>query len=415
MKRAARLRPTQTAKLSIDGLALFGGAPRFQEPLHVGRPDFTATRERLLARIGEVLDRRFVTNNGPLVQELEARVAELLRVKHCVSVVNGTIGLELLARALELRGEVIVPGFTFIATAHAFHWLGLRPVFCDVDRRTHSLDPRRLEECLSDATSAIVGVHLWGEPCDVPALADFAARHHLALLFDAAHAFHCSRGGRMVGGFGRAEVFSFHATKFFQTFEGGAITTDDDALAARLRLLRNFGFAGYDSVVDEGTNGKMTELSAAMGLVALEALPALLQTNRERSEQYRRELDGLPGLRLYSHDPRETRNHQYLVLEVDARAAGLGRDELHRLLQAENVLARRYFTPGCHRMEPYRSRPQASQRALPVTEELAEQVLVLPTGNAVSAADVAGIGELLRFLLDNAPAIRRRLEQQASA
>jgi dTDP-4-amino-4,6-dideoxygalactose transaminase len=356
-----------------------------------------------------------VTNNGPLVQELEARVAELLRVKHCVAVVNGTVGLELLARALELRGEVIVPGFTFIATAHAFSWLGLRPVFCDVDPRTHSLDPRLLEECWSEATSAVVGVHLWGEPCDVEALTSFAERHGLPLLFDAAHAFHCSRAGRMVGGFGRAEVFSFHATKFFQTFEGGAITTDDDALAKRLRLLRNFGFAGYDSVVDLGTNGKMTELCAAMGLVALEGLPALLETNRARAEQYRRELEGVPGLRVFDTDAREVRNHQYQVLEVDARAAGLSRDQLHRLLQAENVLARRYFHPGCHRMEPYRSRPAAEQRGLPVTERLADAVLVLPTGSSVTAAEVAGVTELIRFALSHASAIRRRLEQQVSA
>jgi dTDP-4-amino-4,6-dideoxygalactose transaminase len=402
--------PTKTAKLTLEDLALFGGSPRFPEPLHVGRPDFTASKQQVLARIEQVLDRRFVTNNGPLVQELEARVAERLGVKHCIAVVNGTLGLEMVARALELRGEVIVPGFTFIATAHAFEWLGLRPVFCDVDPRSHSLDPRRLEECLSDATSAVVGVHLWGEPCDVPALASFAERHRLALLFDAAHAFLCSRGGRMVGGFGRAEVFSFHATKFFQTFEGGAITTDDDALAKRLRLLRNFGFAGYDSVVDFGTNAKMTELSAAMGLVALEGLPALLQANRERWEQYRSELDALPGLRLFALDSREARNHQYVVLEVDAQTAGLTRDELHRLLQAENVLARRYFHPGCHRMEPYRSRPSAQQRRLPVTERLADTVLVLPGGSGVGAADVAGVAELIRFALENALAIRLRLE-----
>src|SRR5262245_59345547 len=262
--------PTKAAKPSLDSLALFGGSPLFAEPLHVGRPSFAASKRQVLARIEQVLDRRFVTNNGPLVQELEAKVAEFLKVEHCVAVVNGTVGLELVARALELRGDVIVPGFTFIATAHAFHWLGLRPVFCDVDRRSHALDPRRLEECLTPATSAVVGVHLWGEPCDVAALQAFADRHRLALLFDAAHAFGCAEAGRMIGGFGCAEVFSFHATKFFQTFEGGAVTTDDGELAKRLRLLRNFGFAGFDTVVDYGTNGKMTELSAAMGLVALE-------------------------------------------------------------------------------------------------------------------------------------------------
>lgn len=407
--------PTKTAKLSLENLAVFGGTPRFPEPLHVGRPNFEGSRQRLLDRIGGILDRRWVTNNGPVVQELEARVAEKLSVGHCVAVVNGTVGLELLARALDLEGEVIVPGFTFIATAHAFQWLGLRPVFCDVDPRTHSLDPGKLQECLSEATRAVVGVHLWGEPCDVEGLQAFAERHRLTLLFDAAHAFSCSRKGRMVGGFGRAEVFSFHATKFFHTFEGGAITTNDAALAARLRLLRNFGFAGYDSVVDVGTNGKMTELAAAMGLVALEALPGLLASNRERWEQYRDALGGLPGLRLFPLDQGEARNYQYLVVEVDAALTRLSRDRLLQVLHAENVLARRYFYPGCHRMEPYKSRRASEQRALPVTERLSERVLVLPAGSSVGPAEVSGVSELLRFALEHAEAIGRKLDERVSA
>jgi dTDP-4-amino-4,6-dideoxygalactose transaminase len=404
--------PIEAAKLSLDDLALFGGAPRFKEPLHVGRPNFAESRARFMARVGEILESRFVTNNGPLVQELEARIAETLRVAHCVAVVNGTLGLELLARALDLSGEVIVPGFTFIATAHAFEWVGLRPVFCDVDPRSHALDPGRLEGCLSAETSAVVGVHLWGEPCDVEALQAFAERHRLSLLFDAAHAFGCSRGGRMLGGFGRAEVFSFHATKFFHTFEGGAITTNDAALAARLRLLRNFGFAGYDSVVDVGTNAKMNELCAAMGLVALEELPQRLASNRDRWEQYKGELGDLPGLRLFPLDQSEARNYQYLVVEVDAAAARLSRDQLMALLQAENVLARRYFYPGCHRMEPYRSRPGPALRPLPVTERLSESVLVLPTGSSVGPLEVRGVCELLRFALEHAESIGRKLRER---
>lgn len=408
--------PAKAAKTTLDDLAAFGGTPRFAEPLHVGRPAFgPALRGRLMERIAQILDRRFVTNNGPVLQELEARIAETLGVAHCVLVVNGTVALELLAHALDLQGEVIVPGFTFIATAHAFEWLGLRPVFCDVDPRTHGLDPARVQACLSSRTSAIVGVHLWGEPCDVEGLAQVAESARVPLLFDAAHAFGSSRGGRSVGGFGRAEVFSFHATKFFHSFEGGAVTTNDAALAARLRLLRNFGFAGYDSVVDVGTNGKMTELCAAMGLSALEELPRLLTANRERWEQYRDELAGLRGLRFFALDQAEARNYQYAVLEVDAATAGLSRDELHRVLQAEQVLARRYFTPGCHRMAPYDKRPSAAPLPLPVTEALSERVLVLPTGASVLASEVSAVCELLRFALEHAAAIRERLRRTPGA
>lgn len=406
--------PAPTAKLCVEDLAVFGGTPRFTEPLHVGRPSF-GDRRRLLDRIEQILDRRWVTNNGPVVQEFEARVAEKLGVSHCVAVVNGTIGLELLARALELSGEIVVPAFTFIATAHAFEWLGLRPVFCDVDPRTHTLDARRLEECLTADTRAVVGVHLWGEPCDIEGLAAFTAKHRLELLFDAAHAFACSWRGRMIGGFGHAEVFSFHATKFFHTFEGGAITTNDGGLSQRLRLMRNFGFAGYDSVVEVGTNAKMTELAAAMGLHALEALPALQASNRERWEQYRGELDGVPGLRMLPLNQDELRNYQYVVVEVDAAAAGLSRDLLLEILHAENILARRYFHPGCHRMEPYRSRPGSAQTRLPVTEALSERVMALPTGSATAASDVSAVCEILRLCLAHAPAIGQRLAARARA
>lgn len=405
---------TPRAKLALEDLAVFGGSPCFQEALHVGRPAF-GDRRRLFARIDEILDRRWVTNNGPVVQEFEARIAAKLSVPHCVAVVNGTIGLELVARALDLAGEIVVPAFTFIATAHAFEWLGLRPVFCDVDPRTHTLDARKLEQCLTNDTSAIVGVHLWGEACDIEGLSAFAAERGLPLLFDAAHAFSCSWRGRMIGGFGRAEVFSFHATKFFQTFEGGAITTNDGDLAARLRLLRNFGFAGYDSVVDVGTNGKMTELCAAMGLVALEDLPALQATNRERWEQYRDALAGVPGLRVFPLDQGEARNYQYVVVEVDVSVTGLSRDLLLRLLHAENILARRYFHPGCHRMEPYRSRPGSARIALPVTEGLSERVVVLPAGSSVGPRDVSTVCELVRFAFEHGAAIGRRLGERAGA
>ena len=343
-----------TNKTRTDELALFGAPPAFANRLHVGCPNI-GDRQRLLTRINDILDRRWLTNNGTYVQEFESKLAELVGVKHCIAVCNATVALEIAVRALELRDEVIVPSFTFIATAHALQWQGITPVFCDVDPHTHNLDPGRVEELITSRTTGIIGVHLWGRACDVETLTEIAARRGLTLLFDAAHALGCSARGRMLGRFGQAEVFSFHATKICNTFEGGAVATDDDDLAVRLRLLTNFGFAGYDRVVSLGTNGKMSEVSAAMGLTSLESLDEFVAVNRRNYHQYRTELRELPGVQLLLYDESERATYQYVVIEIDESVTRLSRDQLLELLWAENVLARRYFYPGCHRMEPYRS------------------------------------------------------------
>src|SRR5438552_8694003 len=245
-------------KSGILDLAIFGGKRAFDAPLHVGRPNI-GDRRALLKRINDLLDRSWLTNDGPLLQEFEDRICELAEVKYCVAVCNATIGLELVIKALGLSGEVILHSFTFIATAHALRWHGVTPVFCDIDPNTHNIDPLQVAELITELTSGIIGVHVWGRPCNVDALADLARRHNLKLLFDAAHAFGCSHTGRMIGGFGDAEIFSFHATKFVNTFEGGAIVTNDSELAAKLRLMRNFRFAGLDTVTSLGSNGQMNE------------------------------------------------------------------------------------------------------------------------------------------------------------
>jgi dTDP-4-amino-4,6-dideoxygalactose transaminase len=377
-------------------LAVCGGTPAFAEPLHVGRPT-VADRERLLRRIGDVLDRGRMTNDGPFTRELEARLAERLGVRHCVATCNGTLALQLAVRALDLRGEVIVPSFTFVATANALAWEGLRPVFCDLRPGTHSIDPAHAAALVTPRTAAIVGVHLWGIPCDVEALAETAARHDLHLLFDAAHAFDCTHRGRPVGGFGDAEIFSFHATKYFHTLEGGAITTNDDALAARLRRLRNHGFTGIDEVAELGTNAKMNEFSAAVGLTLLEDLEGIVAANRANCAHYRRALGGIGGLRLLAYDQQERCNYQFIVAEIDAPTAGVSRDELVDILWAENVRARRYFYPGCHRLAPFLPRDGDAMPSLPETERIAQRVLCLPTGPAVTADDIETIGQVIRL------------------
>ncbi len=397
-------------KQSLPDLALFGGPPEFAETLHVGRPNI-GDRNRLLARIDDMLDRRWLTNRGPFVEELEQRLAELLGVRHCIAMVNGTVALEITARALGLAGEVIVPAFTFVATPHALQWQEITPVFCDVDPATHTLDPGRVQQMITPRTTGIVGVHVWGQPCDVEALADIARQHRLRLIFDAAHAFASSHRGRMIGNFGDAEVFSFHATKVFNTFEGGAVTTNDDALAARIRLMQNFGFTGLDTVIYIGTNGKMSEVAAAMGLTSLESLQEFIAANYRNYAAYQRHLGGIPGLRLLAYDEAEQRNYQYVVLEVDRRVAGISRDHLVELLHAEHVRARRYFYPGCHRMEPYHSYFPHAGLLLPVTERLVQEVLCLPTGTSVDAASVERVCELVRYAVEHGAEIEDRLGQ----
>jgi dTDP-4-amino-4,6-dideoxygalactose transaminase len=395
-------------KLQLQDLTIFGKPPAFAQQVHVGRPN-VGNREHLLRRIDDMLERNWLTNNGPYLQEFEARLAQYAGVRHCVAMCNATISLEIAIRALGLTGEVIIPSFTFVATAHALQWQEITPVFCDIDPLTHNLDPTQVERMITPRTTGIIGVHTWGRPCDVAALESIARRRNLQLLFDAAHAFGCSYKRKAIGGFGRCEVFSFHATKFFNTFEGGAILTNDNVLAEKTRLMRNFGFSGYDNVIYIGTNGKMTEVCAAMGLTSLESVEDFVETNRYNHYAYRRELSGIPGTNLMRYDENERTNYQYVVLEVNEQEAGLTRDELVQVLMAENVLARRYFYPGCHRMEPYRSYFPHAGMVLPETEKLCRRVMVLPTGTSVSEQSIGVIAQIIGVAVSNAAEVRSQL------
>jgi dTDP-4-amino-4,6-dideoxygalactose transaminase len=392
-------------KSNIEDLAIFGAEPAFKEKLHVGRPNI-GNRKRFLERVNDILDKRWLTNAGPYVRELERALADFLSMRHCIAMCNGTMAMENVVRAIGLTGEVIVPAFTFISTAHALQWQEITPVFCDVDPRTHNIDPSQIERMITPRTTGIIGAHLWGRPCDIEALTEIAQRHALRLLFDAAHAFGCSYKGRMIGGFGDAEVFSFHATKFFNTMEGGAVATDNDELAAKLRLMKNFGFTSYDEVSYIGINGKMTEVCAAMGLTGMESLEEFIGINRRNYHFYRHELEGLAGVRFLTNDEREKHNYQYIVLEIDKSITGISRDQLVKILHTENVLARRYFFPGCHKMEPYRSYFPHADLLLPNTERLVERVLSLPTGIAIGKREIGEICQIVRLVIENSHEVR---------
>lgn len=355
--------------------------------LYVGRPNI-GDREAFLARVGEMFDRQWLTNNGPLVQEFEHRIADIVGVRNAVAMCNATAAIELASRALGLSGEVILPSYTFVATAHALQWQGITPVFADIDPLTHNLDPKAIESLITPKTTGIVGVHLWGRGCDTAAIENIARRHRLHVMYDASHGFACSLHGRMLGSFGACEVFSFHATKFINSFEGGAVVTNDDDLAEKMRLMRNFGFRGFDNVVYLGINGKMSEVCAAMGLTNLDDMQDFIAVNLANYEAYRTGLADLRGVSLLEYDPEERNNYQYVVIEVDEANAGVTRDALVAELHRHDVLARKYFWPGCHRMEPYRSYQPNAWRLLPETERIADRVIVLPTGKSTTVDDV---------------------------
>lgn len=379
-------------------LAINGAPPAFQTPIHVGRPNI-GDRAVFLANVNRVLDNNWLTNNGPLVQDFEKRIARELGVRHCVAMCNGTIALEIAIRALGLTGEVIVPSWTFVATAHALYWQGITPVFADIDPGTHNLDPHAVRRMITPRTTGIIGVHLWGRAAPIDALQEIAEEYSLKLMFDAAHAFGSSWRGQSIGSFGACEVFSFHATKAFNTMEGGAITTNDDDLAEALRFMRNFGFKDYDNVVHPGTNGKMIEVCAAMGLANLDSFASIVESNRQNQLAYRDALKGIAGLSLIEFDPKERNSYHYVVLEIGDECR-FTRDALVNALHAENILARKYFWPGSHHMKPYRDLFPHAGLVLPVTIELGSRIVVLPNGVGLERSVIATIASVCRALTD---------------
>jgi len=385
----------------LENLAVFGGTPTFGRELHVGRPNLVSTQDILDVFAG-ILSSKWLTNDGGWVHRLEADIERYLNVKHCIAVANGTLGLEIAARALmPKRGHVVVPSFTFAATAHALAWQGYKPVFADINSKTHVLSPTDVETRITDDVVGILGVHTWGTPCEIEALTAIAAKHRLPLFFDAAHAFGCKYRNRSIGNFGRCEVFSFHATKFFNTAEGGAVTTNDAQLAQQLRKLRNFGFAGDGShmTVGIGVNAKMSEFHAALGVMNLEGIRTFIDRNFINYVGYEHNLQH-SDLCVYQQ---RGGNYQYVIVEL--LGGNLPADVLVKILRAENVLARRYFLPPCHKMVPY----VREGYYLPNTEIVSDRVFVLPTGMSVEQQDVDKICELILYCVKHAEEIMERL------
>src|SRR5262245_4894567 len=350
-------------------------------------------REAMLRALDGILDSRVLTN-GRLVQELERRSAEYLGVEHCVAVSSCTAGLMLAIRAADLRGSVVVPSFTFAATAHAVAWNGLAPIFADIDPMTLTLDPRSAEREIGVRTSAILATHLYGAPCDVDALTEVAQRNGIRLFFDAAHAFGSRRSGVSVGGFGDAEVFSLSPTKLLVASEGGIIATNDDALAERCRIGRDYANPGDYDCRFVGLNARMSELHAAMALASLDGLEGRIERRNELAVMYQKSLDGLPGISFPLVRDGDRSTFKDFTILVEPEGFGMSAGRLAGALGAVGVETRRYYSPPVHRMEAYRHMASTNGN-LQVTQQASERVLTLPMWSDMSDAHVERVADAI--------------------
>ncbi|MDR2507587.1 MAG: aminotransferase class I/II-fold pyridoxal phosphate-dependent enzyme [Candidatus Accumulibacter sp.] len=403
------------SKCKPADLAILGGEALFAQKLPAGQVNIPEW-ERFEKISTGIFERKYYSNHGPLAQEFEERLIALFGTKHACTVTNATIGLALASKISGLKpgDRVIVPAFTFAATVQALTWAGLIPVFCDVDPLTHTMTAQTAAPLLNGPDSreirAILGVHLWGNACDIESLDALAREHGLLLFFDAAHAVGCTHKGISFGNFGACEVFSFHAAHALNSTEGGCVATNDDELAERVRNIRS-SYGRHATVpIPVNANGRFSEMQAAFGLLSLEDFPENCARNARRFHAYADGLKAVPGLRFLQASPGERHNHQYVILEVDEKDFGLCRDDLARILNAENVSARGHFMPGMHRCPPYRDRFPQYVHALPVTDRLCERVMQLPSGQIVTDEHIAGICALVRFVHEHAEELSKALQ-----
>lgn len=374
-------------------LVLEPAAPTPAPPIYVTQPDLPPLQD-FVASLERIWDSKFLTNGGQFHQQLESALEEHLGVEHISLFANGTIALMTALQALGVEGEVITTPYSFVATAHALLWNGLQPVFADIDPATFNLDPDRIEAAITPRTTAIMPVHVYGTPCDTGRIEAIARKHGLKVIYDAAHAFGVRQDGHSILRHGDLSVLSFHATKVFNTFEGGAIVSHDAATKRRIDQLKNFGIVDEVTVVEAGINGKMNEVSAAFGLLQLQSVDASLARRRQVASDYRRLLDGVQGIAPMP-EPGFEANYGYFPILVGADYP-LGRDGLHQLLRDAGIHARRYFSPLITSFPMYAGLPSAAPARLPVANRVAQQILCLPIYPRLEAQQIERICALIR-------------------
>ena len=363
-------------------------------PIYVTQPVLPSLEE-FLPYLREIWDSKILTNGGPFHDRLEAALCEYLGVEHISLFTNCTIGLVTALQALGVSGEVITTPYSFTATAHSLLWNRIKPVFVDIDPHTLNLDPARIEAAITPATSAIMPVHCYGHPCDVEAIEKIAHAHGLKVIYDAAHAFGVQLHSGSLLNHGDLSVLSFHATKVFNTFEGGAIVSPDAQTKRHVDQLKNFGFVDEVTVVTPGINGKMSEFNAALGLLQLRDVDQAIARRGEIDTRYRKGLRAVKGIHCIGNAGERIANHAYFPILVRPEYP-LARDELYAMLQASDIHTRRYFYPLVSSFEMYRDLPSAQPSGLPVAHKAAEEVICLPIYPALSNADVDRIIALLQ-------------------
>ena len=343
--------------------------------------------EEFIPYLQRIWENKWLTNNGEFHRKFEAKLAEYLGVKYVSLFTNGMIALQIGMQALRITGEVITTPFTFVATTHSIHWNSCMPVFCDIEPDTFTLDPAKIESLITPRTTAIMPVHVYGNPCKVEELKRIAATYGLKLFYDAAHAFGVKKDGVSLLNWGDLSMLSFHATKVFNTFEGGALITNDETMKKRIDFLKNFGFANETTVVAPGSNGKMDEFRAAYGLLQLERVNDEIEKRHQVAIRYRDALKNVLGITCLQDLPNICHNYSYFPILIDETKYGLSRDGLYDKLKANGIFSRRYFYPLCSDFPTYRGLPSANPTNLPVATKVAQQILCLPMFADLSVED----------------------------
>lgn len=336
----------------------------------------------------EIWDSKWITNNGSFHKKLEAALCEYLKVPYISLFTNGTLPLITALQAMHITGEVITTPYSFVATTHALWWNGIKPVFVDVAPKTGDLDPSKIEAAITPRTTAILPVHIYGKPCDTKAIQDIADKYGLKVLYDAAHAFGVQVKGESILKAGDMSTLSFHATKVFNTVEGGALVMHDEKTKKRIDYLKNFGFASETEVVAPGINSKMDEIRSAYGLLNLKLIDSAIASRKKVSEVYRRELRNIDGLSYFDDIPDVISNYSYFPIFIDAEKYGTTRDELYFKMREQNVWGRRYFYPLISNFSTYRGLESASPANLPEATKMADSVICLPLHHLLSENDV---------------------------
>ena len=367
------------------------------KPIYVTQP-YLPPLEEFIPYLQRIWDNKVLTNCGPMHQQLEQALSEYLGVEHVALFNNGTIALLTALQALRVTGEVITTPYSFVATAHSLLWNGVKPVFVDIDPVTLNLDPTKIEAAITQHTTAIMPVHCYGHPCDVKAIQKIADNYNLRVIYDAAHAFGVEDEGGSILRHGDLSVVSFHATKVFNTFEGGAIICPDAKIKQRVDHLKNFGIVDEITVVAPGINGKMSEINAAFGLLQLQHIQRATERRREIDHMYRKGLSDIPGIRLIADSGQVVENYSYFPILVDS-SYPLSRDALYQELKSNNIFARRYFYPLISEFSMYRSMASAQRDNLPVATEVSGKVLCLPIYPALELSSVSEIICLIKKLV----------------